>query len=62
MDRVMVPVNPGPGPVIAPDDECVLCASSDGLRMWVVVGHSDTVVCVDTLGCVVRAVGIVVAS
>lgn len=54
---VMVPVVPGPDPIIPAGTGCALCAG-DGPLSMVVVGHRDTAVCVDTLGCVERAIGV----
>lgn len=47
-------VVPGPEVAVPEDATCALC--SDGERLhFVVVGHVDTMVCVDSLGCVRRA-------
>lgn len=51
-----VPVVPGREPVA--EGDCSLCRTAEGERMFVVLGHADTVVCVDTLGCVERAMGV----
>lgn len=55
MDRVTVPVIPGREQVAV--GPCALCGDGSGERMFVVLGHADTIVCVDSLGCVDRAVG-----
>lgn len=50
-------VVPGPDPVASEGSGCRLCG--DGGRLtWAVVGHVDTMVCVDSHGCVRRALGV----
>lgn len=55
MDGMTVPVVPGREQVA--EGPCALCGAEGGRRMFVVIGHADTVVCVDSLACVNRAVG-----
>lgn len=52
--KIMVPVVPGREQAAA--GACVLCRDAVGERMFVVMGHADTIVCADTLACVKRAV------
>lgn len=55
--KLSVPVIPAPAPGVPADAACVLCGSAAERRVWAVVGHVDTVICLDSLGCVLRAVG-----
>lgn len=55
-NRGAPPVVPGPDPQTQPGAQCALCGN-DALVAFVVLGHADTVVCVDSRGCVLRALG-----
>lgn len=54
LDRGAPPVVPGPEPLAQPGAQCALC-QDDNLVTYAVVGHADTVVCVDSRSCVLRA-------
>ncbi len=57
LGRGMPVVVPGPE-VVTPDGaRCALCRET-GATTWVVVGHEDAVVCLDSMACVKRALGV----
>lgn len=49
-------VVPGPEPAAPEGARCVLCGD-DGLLTYAVLGHADTVICVDSRNCVLRTLG-----
>jgi hypothetical protein len=57
LGRGMPVVVPGPEPEVPKDARCALCKDDSQLQ-YVVVGHKDTVVCLDSMSCVKRALGV----
>jgi hypothetical protein len=52
LGRGLPPVIPGAEPVVPEGAECALCHTTARDRMFTVVGHVDTVICVDSQACV----------